>query len=70
MRDSVMISLRINRQLLEQIDSLVEAMVVDPKLTPSGVVTRADVLRLLLVRGVEDFSSSGAQNDPIITPRV
>lgn len=53
--ESVMISLRIHKDLLDKIDKLEDVFAQDAHLSPSGLTSRADIIRHLLLEGVERF---------------
>lgn len=55
MDNSRMVSLRLSTHLLEQIDQLVAELAGDPSVSPSGLATRADVMRHLLLQGVQHY---------------
>ena len=49
---SAQTALRLPSDLLERADALVERVAADPERAGTGMVTRSDVLRLALVRGL------------------
>ena len=46
-------SIRINRAVIERLDALLEPLARDPELGKRGRLSRSDVIREALVRGVE-----------------
>ena len=52
MPKSEVYGLRCSQKLFDQCDELVEKVADDERLSPRGIATRADVMRLAIVRGL------------------
>lgn len=52
---STMVSLRISKNLLQQIDDLQEAFANDARLSPSGSTSRTDVMLHLILLGLDQI---------------
>lgn len=51
--NSVVISLRIHPKIRDEIDELIPSFANDPTFAPSGDTSRADVVRYLVIKGLE-----------------
>lgn len=56
-----MLTVRLHTELLERIDALIPIFAASSQLSPSGDVTRADVVRYLLLDGLSAFEENGGQ---------
>jgi metal-responsive CopG/Arc/MetJ family transcriptional regulator len=50
---SVLISLRLHRSLVQQIDDLQDRIVNNGRLTPSGTTSRSEIIRHLIILGMD-----------------
>jgi hypothetical protein len=56
---SVLISLRLHRGLVQQIDNLHETFCNDASLAPSGSTSRSEIIRHLLLLGIKALKDQG-----------
>jgi hypothetical protein len=59
---SVLISLRLHRCLVQQIDDLHDRIVSNGRLTPSGTTSRSEIIRHLILMGM-DRVKEGDRNE-------
>jgi hypothetical protein len=50
---SVVLSCRVHTAIRDEIDELIPSFAASPELCPSGDISRADVVRMLLLKGLE-----------------
>lgn len=55
-------SIRLHRDLVARIDALVEPLSGDAELAPAGRLSRSDVIRLCLLRGLPDLEAHAAEH--------
>ena len=70
--DSCNLSVRVLRSLVERLDTLVPALSDDPRMQVLGKVSRSDVARAAMVRGLEELereyqrAQAAAQNTAMV----
>lgn len=60
---SVLISLRLHKSLVQQIDDLQERVASDGRLSPSGSTSRSEIIRHLILMGL-DVVKGGEREKP------
>lgn len=55
---SVVISCRVHPSILQEIDELIPSFAANPSLCPSGDANRADVVRMLLLKGLDEIKGT------------
>lgn len=55
---SFVISCRVHTSILQEIDELIPSFAANPVLCPSGDANRADVVRMLLLKGLAEIKAN------------
>lgn len=56
---SVLISLRLHRSLVQQIDDLQDRILNNGRLSPSGTTSRSEIIRHLILMGIDRVREGG-----------